>query len=294
MEIDVVLPYYGDSPHFRAAVRSVLAQRHTDWRLMCVDDASIDGGAGTWLASLDDPRIRSIRNDHNLGVAGNFARCLTLVEAPHFIMMGSDDLMLPSHLSTLAAAADRHPDADMFQSGVEVIDEDGRPTMPLADRVKRILRPRTDHGDVVLEDEQLAVSLTRADWAYFPSILWRSDTAQRIGFDQRFDIALDLGLILDIALDGGRLIVIDPVTFAYRRHRASASMSSARSGERFMQERIFFLEYAERFRRRGWSRAARVAQHHVISRLNAATETPGALLSRDWVAVRSLAAHLFR
>lgn len=291
--IDVMLPYYGDDALFREAVQSVRAQTFTAWRLVCVEDASEHGDAAAWLASLHDDRIVHISNESNLGVAGNFARCLDLVEASHFTMMGSDDIMLPEHLATLDAARRAHPDADILQSGVRVIDSDGQPSLPLADRIKAVLRPDTRHGDVTLVGERFATSLVRADWAYFPSLLWRTSRAQTIGFTQRYAIALDLGLILDIALAGGSFVVLEPETFAYRRHRASASMSAARSGERFAQERTFFLDYAERFAAHGWNRAARIARGHLISRLNAASEVPGAVLARSGGGVRRLLTHIF-
>ena len=292
--IDVMLPYYGDAPEFRAAVRSVRAQSFTDWRLVCVEDASEAGDASEWLSAIGDERIVHLRNERNLGIAGNFARCLSLVEASHFVMMGSDDLMLPLHLAALDSARFRHPRADLFQQGVRVIDANGQPASPLADRVKAALRPKTTHGDVTLVGERFAVSLTRADWAYFPSLLWRTSRAQELGFDARYEIALDLGLILDIALAGGAFIVSDDVTFEYRRHRASASMTTARSGERFAQERAFFLDYAARFSEHGWHRAARIARAHVISRLNAVTEIPGALRSGSFDGARRLLAHVLR
>ena len=290
--LDVMLPYYGDSAHFRTAVQSVIAQRHGNWRLVCVDDASPDGTAREWIASLDDDRIVYHRNAVNLGIAANFQHCLDLVEADHFTVMGSDDVMLPGHLMHFAALMSRHPDVDVFQPGVEVIDEDGAPVRPLPDRIKSLRRPRTHDGEAILSGEELARSLTSANWAYFPSLLWRTRRARDIGFDQDFAISLDLGLLLDIALDGGTMLVTDALGFQYRRHRASASMSAARSGERFVQEARFYRHFAEKFRLRGWRRAERAARRYTISRLNALSEIPGAL--RAGGDARTLLAHVIR
>ena len=294
MTIDILLPYYGDDPLFRTAVLSVLKQTYTDWRLVCVEDGHPRGNADDWLASLGDSRIVTDNNVANLGVARNFARCLGLVQATHFVMMGSDDIMLPEHLDTLHRARLNHPDGAVFQTGVEVIDSEGRTSLPLGDRVKSMLRPNTQHGDVVLADEKLAISLTRADWAYFPSLMWNSRMAKDVGFDQQFAIALDLGLLLDIAIAGGTFIVVHPSTFQYRRHSASVSMSAARSGARFHQEKEFFWHYAKKFDARGWRKATRVARHHYISRLNAVTELPGSVLSRDGEALAALIRHVVR
>lgn len=290
--IDVLLPYYGDSAQLRDAVRSVLAQSHPGWRLFCVDDAHPTSSAEGWLRSLQDPRIHHLRNERNLGVAGNFARCLTLATNPWLTMMGSDDLMRPDHLATALRRISARSDVDIVQCGVRVIDDTGAPSLPLPDRVKRALRPRTPQHERLLRGEDLAASLTRADWAYFPSLLWRTERAQRIGFRPEYAIALDLGLLLDVTLDGGAMLLHDEVTFEYRRHRASASMSTARNGARFDQERRFFRDYAARFRDVGWDRPARIAERYAISRLNALSEVPGALASGDLVAARRLLAHV--
>ena len=63
------------------------------------------------MASLADPRVHYVRNDINRGVNGNFRRCVELVEAEHFVVMGCDDVMLPDYLATVAALARDHPQA---------------------------------------------------------------------------------------------------------------------------------------------------------------------------------------
>ncbi len=287
--IDVMLPFYGDADLFRTAVESVRAQTYPHWRLVCVDDAHPSTAAGDWLRTLDDPRIEYRRNEANLGVAGNFNHCLELVTASHFTMMGGDDEMLPDFLERLDERRRADPDAAVIQCGVEVIDAAGRRYRPLPDRIKALVRPRVDAERRVLGGEEMATSLSRADWAYFPSLLWRTDLARAHGFDPRFAIALDLGLLLDIAIAGGTMVVCDPVTFRYRRHRDSVSSATARDGGRFVQERDFFRHYETRLRAAGYTRAAAVTRRHLISRLNALSCIPGALLSKDVRAALKLA-----
>lgn len=290
--LDVLLPYYGDHPQFRDAVRSVIAQSDQHWRLVCVDDAHPTSTAGEWIESLDDQRIVHVRNDENLGVAGNFSRCLALATAPWFTVMGSDDIMRSDHLSEARRRIESRPDVDIIQGGVVVIDEHGTAVAPLADRVKALLRPRISDGERTLGGQELAATLTRADWAYFPSLFWRTDRAQRLGFRSEYEIALDLGLLLDVAIDGGTMLLHDTPTFEYRRHRASVSMTAARTGERFAQERRFFLDYAQRFGDVGWQRPARIARRHGVSRLNALSELPGAVRSGGVAAGRRILAHV--
>ena len=94
--IDVMMPFYGDVAQFRQAVTSVLDQSDGDLRLVVIDDCYPDPEPAAWLASVADPRIHYLRNETNLGVNGNFRRCVELVEAEYFVVMGCDDVLDPT------------------------------------------------------------------------------------------------------------------------------------------------------------------------------------------------------
>lgn len=275
-----MMPFYGDVGQFRDAVESVLAQTDGDWRLVIIDDCFPGTEHVDYVAGIADPRVSMVRNPRNLGVAGSFQRSIELAEADHLVIMGCDDLMHPRYVERMRQLLRLHPDADYVQPGVQVIDDDGRPSRPLADRVKAWYRP-AGTGPRTLVGEALALSLLRGNWTYFPSILWRRETAARFGFRAEFEIVLDLALQFDIATSGGTLLVDDDIVFSYRRHAASASSTAAVKGERFDEERSFFDEAERRCRELGWDRAARAARHHWSSRLNAVTRMPGAVAARD-------------
>ncbi|AXL13742.1 glycosyltransferase [Microbacterium foliorum] len=281
MTIDILLPFYSPIDRAWPAIESVLAQTHQNWRLVVVDDAYPEQGMRERLVALGDPRIEYVRNPENLGLARNFSRCLELVRADHFAMLGDDDLLHPTYVESIAAQLDAHPQVDIVQPGVRVIDAEGNQVLPLGDRIKAVLRPRGGRSGTVLTGESMAESLMRADWAYFPSLVWRTTTARGLGFRDEYAVALDYGLLLDIALSGGSILVYDDVVFDYRRHRASVSSVTATSGVRFEQEREFSLAFADAMSSRGWSRAARIGRRRIISRLHAAVETLGALVAGD-------------
>lgn len=286
-----MLPFYGDVDLLKAAVRSVLDQTFTDFRLVVIDDQYPDPEPARWLQSLGDDRVRYLRNEVNLGVNGNFRRCLELVEAPAFTLMGCDDIMAPQHLAAAMASLDANPDAAVVQSVVEVIDADDVVVRPLGDRVKARMAPA---APAILSGEMLAASLYRGNWTYFPALVWRTSVAKAIGFRPGLEIVLDLALLVDIARAGGSLVLTAGTTFAYRRHTASVSSAAAVDGRRFDEERAFFVAEAQRCLEIGWTDAARAARRHPTSRLNAATLLPGALLGRQWPSVSALARHVVR
>jgi glycosyltransferase involved in cell wall biosynthesis len=289
---DIMLPYYGDVRLMQIAVGSVLGQSDPDWRLTVVDDGR-EPGVPEWFASLGDDRVRYQRNPHNLGVTGNFRRCVELAEHPYMVMMGTDDIMLPNYVATVRSVVAQYPGVAMIQPGVEVIDETGRVAQTLTDEVKRRIYAPRFTSRAVMAGEQLATSLLRGNWLYFPSICWRTDAIKSANFREHLHVIQDLALIIDLVERGEHLAVDPGVCFQYRRHTVSASSASAVTGTRFTEARDYFLDAADQMAALGWRRAARAARHYTSSRLHAATLLPVAVRTRNWAGVRGLCRHAF-
>lgn len=289
--IDVLLPFYGDPALMRLAVRSVLDQDTSGWRLVIVDDCYPDEETSNWLASCQGPTVVYVRNEATLGVNGNFRRALSLATAEHVVFMGCDDVLEPGYVAALQATLAEHPRAAIVCPGVHVIDDEGRASEPLVDRVKRFLRP---DGQSVLSGEDALVSLMSGNWTYFPSLCWRRDAIADIDFRPEYGVVLDLGLLVDVLVAGGELVVIPDRVFRYRRHAGSESATKTVVGARFEEERHYFSSISTELDRRGLRRAARAARGHVTSRLHAAALLPVAARNRDPSAVARLLRHATR
>jgi len=292
--LDILLPFWGEPALLRETIDSVLAQTDDNWHLTVVDDAYPDPSVARYFADLADPRITYVRNEQNLGVTGNFRRCLQLASREHVTFLGCDDRLLPNFVEVVARARREVPEATIIEVGVQVIDQDGRPASTLADTVKqRLFMPR-GQGRHLLSGEALAASLLRANWLYWPSLVFRRDTLEGKDFRDDLPLIQDLGLIRELITDGAVLLLEPEVAFEYRRHIESASVAGLYDGTRFEGERMFFRESAEVMAAHGWPRAARAARWHLTSRLHALTLLPGALRQRDRTAVRGLLRHALR
>lgn len=287
-----MLPYYGPVDLMQDAVRSILAQTDPDWHLTVLDDGYPDPAVAQWFGGLGEDRITYLRNETNLGANRNYQRCVELLERDLAVLMGADDIMLPDYVATVRRLHAAYPSAAVIQPGVQVIGGDGRATRTLVDESKqRLYAPRV-RGDRELRGEELAVSLLRGNWLYFPALCWRSDAVRQTGFRQGLDTIQDLALVMDLVAAGESLVVSSATCFQYRRHRASDSSWRALAGSRFVEERRFFLDVAERLHALGWSRAAGVARRHVSSRLNALMLLPLAARKRQTEGVRTLGRHV--
>jgi len=132
---------YNGARFLGEAIDGVLGQTWSDFELIIVDDCSTDDTPAL-LAACRDPRIRVIRPDRNLGVAGarNFglAACRGVYVAAH----DHDDLSLPERLTTQVRYLDAHPEIVMAGAEVLLSMQDGRqfPTDHVAGATPALVR----------------------------------------------------------------------------------------------------------------------------------------------------------
>jgi glycosyltransferase involved in cell wall biosynthesis len=259
-KVDILLPFWGDVELLKQAVESVLAQTEQDWRLIVADDCYPSDEPASYFKKLGDKRITYIRHKVNLGVTENFNFLTYNASAPHCILLGCDDKLLPHYLER---AIQKIGDADMYQPGVEVINEHGETYLPIGDRMKRLLRPKKAG---TYEGEKLATSLCHGNWLYFPSILWKTSTIQKYGFNQDYGVTQDVCLELSIIIDNGTLYFDNTISFQYRRFAKSVSSVEKSSGKRFNEEARVYDHFNKIFISMGWKKAARASRVRLTSR----------------------------
>jgi hypothetical protein len=290
--IDIFIAYWGDAGYAIEAVRSVLAQTSSAWHLTVIDDAYPGTELARYVTELNHPQVKYVRKDRNEGITENFRTGVALATLPLMVSVGCDDRLQPNYVEQIVKAYTRHPEADMIQPGVQVIDEDGQPVRPLTDRVKAQLRPR-GKGYLLLAGEQLAANLLTGDWLYWPSLAFRTERLKQTPFRDGFPVTQDLALVMDLVFAGAKLGTFDTICFEYRRHSQSASAVQAIDTRRFAAEREYFSLAAEIAKAKGWRRATAAANARLTSRAHALTLLPGALARGDLRSSRELIRHGF-
>ena len=294
MTHEIFVPFWGDPGLLYETIDSVRAQTEQDWQMVVLDDCYPDEAVPAYFAALDDPRVVYVRNEVNLGITENYREAIRRASSEFITILGCDDLMHPNYLRVVQDAIRRVPDADVIQPGVVVIDEHGTEGLPLVDRVKqRLLAPAPADGIAVLRGSDMATSLIRGDWLYWPSLTFRTETLKRIDFRDGLPIIQDLALLMDIAFEGGSLVFVPEVVFSYRRHGSSASQKTLLDGRRFADERTYYRQAVALAADKGWSRTARTARARTMSRLHAVTELPGVLRHGNRAGLQSTLAHIF-
>ncbi|SHK46592.1 Glycosyltransferase, GT2 family [Pseudonocardia thermophila] len=106
--VGVVVLAYADEPYLADCVRSVLASRDVDVRLVLVDNACTPGDLQAALdAARDDPRLTVLRPGRNTGFAGGCNLGAAQLDTEFVALVNSDCVLEPDALALLAAEASR-------------------------------------------------------------------------------------------------------------------------------------------------------------------------------------------
>jgi glycosyltransferase involved in cell wall biosynthesis len=260
VKVDILLPYWGDFEQLKKTVESVQAQTEKNWRLLIADDCYPSNKARKYFTNFPDKRVTYHRHEKNLGLVGNFNYVLSQASADYCVILG-DDILLPHYLDR---ALSKIGEADYYQPGITIIDDKDKPHFPLADRVKRFLRPKKAG---IYSGEPIAITLAHGNWLYFPSLFWKTSTLKKYGFDKVQHNTQDVITELSIIRDGGSVYLDNEVTFLYRRSATSFS-SKAKTGTRFSEENETYSRFSEEFSQIGWKKASLAARLHITVRLH--------------------------
>jgi glycosyltransferase involved in cell wall biosynthesis len=99
------------------AIESALNQTYRDIEVVVVDNASTDGIENV-IAQYDDPRLRFVKNKENLGLFGNFNRCIEVSRGEFLHILHSDDYIESDFTGICIRFFDEHPNVMMTFTSV--------------------------------------------------------------------------------------------------------------------------------------------------------------------------------
>ncbi|MBV6457719.1 MAG: hypothetical protein HONBIEJF_00836 [Fimbriimonadaceae bacterium] len=107
---------------------SALSQNVPDIEAIMVDDGSKDESLAI-AGKIEDPRLRIVANETNLGTYGTQNRGLELARGTWVAILNSDDVWLPGKLAAQLELASRHPELDLIACRGNLVDVAGA-TLP--------------------------------------------------------------------------------------------------------------------------------------------------------------------
>lgn len=109
-KVSFVIPCYKLAYLLPDCVHSVLAQTYRDFEVLIMDDCSPDHTPEV-AKSFQDPRVKHIRNEPNLGHVSNFNKGIGLARGKYVWLISADDrLRRPYILERYLDVMERHPE----------------------------------------------------------------------------------------------------------------------------------------------------------------------------------------
>lgn len=230
--VSVCIAVYNCERYIGQAIESVLAQTLGDFELIVADNASTDRTVEI-VRSYADPRIRLLRNDHNVGAIANFNLAITAAQGAFIKLLGADDLLYPTCLERQLAVMTADPSLVMATCHRDVIDAKG----------KIIIRDYGWRGRASRIDGRQAVrAIVRRGRNLFGeplTTLFRADAFAAVG---GFDDTSDIGLWCKLLRTGHVFLIPEPLG-AFRVNAESRSIKANRHIPRSQRE--FFVSLRE-------------------------------------------------
>jgi glycosyltransferase involved in cell wall biosynthesis len=123
--VSVCVPNYNYVHFVGKAIESVLAQDFEDYELVIVDDASTDNSVEV-ISRYQDPRIRFVRNEKNLGRLDNINKCFSLARGEYVNLLPADCYFTEYSLSKRVHALEKNPKAVFAFGSTSIVDEKGK------------------------------------------------------------------------------------------------------------------------------------------------------------------------
>jgi glycosyltransferase involved in cell wall biosynthesis len=116
MKVSVVVPLYNKAAYIRRTLDSILAQTHSDFEIIVVDDGSTDDGPQV-VRQYSDPRIRLVSQE-NRGLAAARNRGVAESQTEWVAFLDADDEWLETFLERTVAVTQSHPSVSVVFANV--------------------------------------------------------------------------------------------------------------------------------------------------------------------------------
>jgi len=124
-EVTVLMTVYNGEKYLRESMDSILNQTFMDFEFLIIDDASTDASCNIIL-SYNDPRIRLIENEKNVGQAESLNRGLEKAKGKYIARMDQDDICLPQRLRCQLDVMEQNPNVGVCGTFAQFIDSNSK------------------------------------------------------------------------------------------------------------------------------------------------------------------------
>lgn len=230
--VSICMPTFNGEQYIAGAMESMLRQTYKNMEILVIDDGSADRTGEIIRGYMEhNPSVRFIRNERNLGLAGNWNKCLSEARGDWIKFHFQDDLASDRCVEKMMAPVQ----TGIFSGRLIICDRDyifeGKMSLKEIGAFRRI--PKLGH--YFLEDAQVSSGLFNEIWSWHllkPNFIgepivgmFRKDVIADHGkFDTGLKQIVDFEFWTRIASNEGLYYLNEPlVTFRVHDHSATAA-----------------------------------------------------------------------
>lgn len=234
MRVSTMTSVFNGEKYLQTCIDSLLNQTYDDIEYIFVDNASTDG---TWriLSQLkNNPKVKLIRRNHNIGIAAAYRDALNVSTGDIVCILDSDDIAHPNRVATTVNTFIAHPEASLVYSSMNYIGPDGKQL--------GYVRGLPDY----LTNTNLFYHLFRRVFFFAPAVSFRN--GDWFNFDLDINSA-DYDLSVQLAEQGKNFIFIPKPLMSYRIHPRN---TSANGNKNIQEMRLVQSRYSPDFLTKRW------------------------------------------
>lgn len=183
-KVTVLMSVYNGEKYLREAIDSILNQTFRNFEFLIINDGSTDRTAEI-LESYNDPRIKIINNERNMGLTKSLNKGLKMARGEYIARMDADDISEPNRLKKQVEFLDMHPSIGVVGINSYIIDESGN-------ILTKMERP-TSH-------EKIIAKILGENQMVHGSLMMRKKLLETRGYyDEEFVLAQDYELLLRLS-----------------------------------------------------------------------------------------------
>lgn len=205
--MSIGIPTYNNADYIGETIESILAQSYENLELVIVDDNSTDNTYEVISAYEEkDRRVRVYKNETNLGMSGNWNRCLELTRGEYLKLVCADDLLSKDMVAREIAVLEEHPEVVMVSSDTRLVDLNGN----YRGWYRRYKKRGLVDGFEVIRKGFFSQDLFGAPQAN----TFRRSTFEKIGgFSSEFHYIVDYDFFVNVAKMGKIYIIHEPLNY---------------------------------------------------------------------------------
>lgn len=233
-KVSVCIPTYNYGEFISDAIESVLAQTFTDFELIVVDNCSTDGTRELvehYVTS--DSRVTYYINEINLGMVGNWNRCLGYARGEYVKILCADDTLTSDCLQKQSDLLDSHENVLLVSSQRSVTDAALKPVS--------VLKLSDDHAIV---DGRHMIKKCLLEWNLIgepTAVLFRKNSAKR-GFDTEYKQVADMEMWFYILESGSFGYIPEPLC-CIRQHDEQTTRTNIMTNGILYDELKLYCKY---------------------------------------------------